>query len=108
LRLVFGLPYSASMPILHINVPTRLRPIAMPSLFSMRINMRAGKWMLQIQLVDPAHERQICGTDRARRVVRTGSANAEQLDLPDNRQGVGTINHFFYMNVPICARVSSI
>jgi hypothetical protein len=42
-----------------------------------------------VQLVDPVHERQICGTHRARRVVRTGSADADQLDLADNRQGVG-------------------
>jgi hypothetical protein len=60
--------------------------------------MRAGKRMLQVQLVDPAHERQICGTDRARRVVRTGSANADQLHLPGNGQGVGTINHFFALS----------
>jgi hypothetical protein len=56
--------------------------------------------MLQVQLVDAAHERQIRGTDRARRVVRTGSANADQLDLPGNRQGVGTINHFFALSRP--------
>ena len=62
--------------------------------------MRAGKRMFQVQLVDAAHERQIRGTDRARRVVRTGSTDADQLDLPGNRQGVGTINHFFALSRP--------
>jgi hypothetical protein len=56
--------------------------------------------MLQVQLVDAAHERQICGTDRARRVVRNGSADVHQLDLRDNRQGVGTIKHFFALSKP--------
>jgi hypothetical protein len=53
-----------------------------------------------VQLVDPAHERQICGTDRAWRVVRTGSAYPDRLDLPGTRQGVGTINHFFALSKP--------
>jgi hypothetical protein len=61
---------------------------------------RAGKRMLQVQLVDAAHERKIRGTQRARRVVRTGSADADQRDLPGNPQGVGTINHFFALSRP--------
>lgn len=61
---------------------------------------RAGKRMFLVQLVDAAHERQIRATDRARRVVLTGSADADQLDPLENWQKVGTINHFFALSRP--------
>jgi len=50
--------------------------------------------MFQVQLIDAAHERQVRAADRARLVVRTGSADADQPDLPGNRQGGGNNQSF--------------
>ena len=57
---MLGFLYSASMPMCSISVPTCLRPIVMafPSEHVAQ-HPAAGKWMLQVQLVDPAHQRQV-------------------------------------------------
>ena len=56
---VLGRRYSGSIPIRAISVATCLRP--MNALATQRIaqHARAHEWVLQMQRVDPTHDRQI-------------------------------------------------
>ena len=65
--LVWGLRYSASMPLRAIRVGTRLRPILWLSLRKqVAHHPGSGTRRGQMQLVDPAHQRQIRGGHRTR------------------------------------------
>ncbi len=50
------------------------------------MNIDGGKRILQVQLVDPPHQRQIRVADRPRQVVHATAADPERLGLPGDRQ----------------------
>src|SRR5487761_350239 len=53
-----------------------------------------------MQLVDPAHDRQIGGRHRARLVIQAATAQPQQLRLPDQRQLMAPVDHRFALNSP--------
>lgn len=49
--------------------------------------------VIQVQRINPAHERQIGVADRPRQVVHRTPAHAQQFGLPLDGQIVLTVNH---------------
>lgn len=65
---------------------------------------RPGKGMFQVQFINTTHEPQIglgCGL---RLVIDQGAGELEQLDLPDDRQIVGLVDHRFALASPMRQR----
>ena len=67
--------------------------------------MRAHEWVFQVQLVNAAHERQICGTDWLGQIIRAASTDAGQLGLMTNRKCVVYVYHRFALSssTEVCA-----
>ena len=86
--MVQGLRYTAVIPMRRMRLATRRRPMAWPSCRRKSRSIRApGKGILEMQLVNPAHQSQL-GISHGRRViVGRRASHAEQLALPDDRQG---------------------
>ena len=61
---------------------------------------RAHERVLQVQLVELAHQRQIGRADRLRQVVDRASADVEQLGLARDGQFVITVDHGFALSNP--------
>ena len=55
----------------------------------------AGERVVEVQLVDPAHEREIGGGRRPRQVVDAASADPERLRLAADAEAVGAVDHRF-------------
>ncbi len=55
----------------------------------------AGEGVLEVQLVDPAHEREIGVRHRPWQIVDAASADPERLCLAANAEPVGAVNHRF-------------
>jgi hypothetical protein len=53
-----------------------------------------------MQFIDPPHERQILGRDRARPVVDRAPADVENLRLTGNRKIVRLVDHRFAPSKP--------
>ena len=59
-----------------------------------------GKGILEMQLVNPPHQHQLCRRYRHRLVVRRRARHAEQLALPDDRQRMSSVDHRFALSKP--------
>jgi len=89
------------MPIRRISVATCRRPTSMPPPEQqIAQHPGAGERMLQVQLVDAAHQRQVGGADRLGVVVDGAAADGEQLGLPLDGQRVGAVDHRFALSSP--------
>ena len=60
----------------------------------------ARERIVQMQFVDAAHDRQICGRHRPRLVVDAAAADVQNLRLAGNRQSVRTVDHRFALSMP--------
>lgn len=60
----------------------------------------ARKGIVQMQLIDPAHQRQIGHGDRPWQVVNAAPAEAERRCLPGDWKVVLSINHRFALSNP--------
>ena len=60
----------------------------------------AGKRIVEVQFVDPAHQRQVRFAGFLRSVGRRLTRQRQDLALPSNRQVVRTVNHFFALSKP--------
>jgi hypothetical protein len=58
--------------------------------------MQLPKWKLQVQLVNPTHQRQIRFAGCLRPVVRRRARQRQNLALPGHRQIVGSVGHDNY------------
>jgi hypothetical protein len=61
---------------------------------------RTHERVFQVQLVNPAHQRQIGIADRSRQVVHTAPTDVQQLRLACDRQIVVTVDHRFALSNP--------
>ena len=59
-----------------------------------------GKGILEMQLVNPAHQGQLGISHGRRLIVGRRASHSEQLALPDNREGVGSVDHRFALSKP--------
>ncbi len=53
-----------------------------------------------MQLVDPPHEREVCGRHRSRQIVDAATADVQRFGLLGDRKIVVTINHRFALSKP--------
>lgn len=60
----------------------------------------AGKWILQMEFVNPPHQGQYRRRDRGRLVVGRRAGHPKELALPDNGQWVGSVDHRFALSKP--------
>lgn len=60
----------------------------------------SGERIVQMQLVDPAHQNQIGRRRRPRQVIDAATADAEQPGLAGNGKVVGPVDHRFPLNSP--------
>src|SRR5712691_10128317 len=60
----------------------------------------ARKRMFQMQLIDPAHDRQIGWRHRPRLIVEAAPAELQNLCLPPQRQGMRTVDHRLALSMP--------
>jgi len=60
----------------------------------------AREWMVEMQLIEPTHDCQICHRDRTRLVVNAAPADAQKIRLPSNRQLMRGIDHRFALGRP--------
>jgi len=75
-----------------IRVPMCLRPASKPPRGEAnRITGGAGKEVLEMQLVDPAHPRQVLRRDLAGRVVRARTGQPEEGALMRDREPLWSI-----------------
>src|SRR3954449_10564979 len=56
--------------------------------------------MLEVQLVNPPHDRQLGRRHRPRLVVHAAAAQPQQLRLPHQRQRVSAVDHRFALSCP--------
>src|SRR5215218_2471335 len=56
--------------------------------------------MLEVQLVNPPHDRKLRGRHRPRLVVHAAAAQPQQLRLPHQRQRVSAVDHRFALSCP--------
>ena len=61
---------------------------------------RAGERELQMQPVEPSHDREVGFRHRARQVIDTATADAQNLCLLGDRQIVLTVDHRFALSKP--------
>src|SRR5207253_10130460 len=61
---------------------------------------RAREGKLQMQLVDPPHQRKVCGGHRARQVVGATTADVQRLGLLGDRKVMVTVDHRFALSKP--------
>src|SRR6185503_20135711 len=60
----------------------------------------AGEWIIEMQFVDPTHDRQLGGRHRSRPVIDGAPAELEQLRLTLQRNVMVPIDHRFAPNRP--------
>src|SRR5208282_5352289 len=60
----------------------------------------AHEGMLQVQFVNPAHQRQISRTDGSGQVVHRASADIQQLGLTGDTEVVVSVDHGFALSNP--------
>ena len=60
----------------------------------------AGERVVEMQLVDPPHHRQIGRRHRARPVIEAAPAELQNLGLPGQRKLVLTVDHRFALSMP--------
>ena len=61
---------------------------------------RTHEGMLQVQLINPAHERQIGCADRTGQVIDRTPTDVEQFGLTCNAEVVISVNHGFALSNP--------
>jgi hypothetical protein len=61
---------------------------------------RTGERKLQMQFVDPPHNRKIARRDRPRQVIDAATTDVQRFRLLANRQIVRTVDHRFALNRP--------
>jgi hypothetical protein len=61
---------------------------------------RAGEGKLQMQPVEPSHDREVGVRHRPRQVVDAATADVQSFRLLANRQIVRTVNHRFALSNP--------
>src|SRR3954451_17006041 len=88
------------MPIRRIIVATNSRPIITPSAQQVAQHPAARKRVVQVQRVDPTHDRKLGRRNRPRLIVESAPAQPDQLRLPPQRKIVATLNHRFALSNP--------
>lgn len=58
------------------------------------------EWMLQMQLINAAHECQIGGVDRFGPIIDAAAADANQLGLPFDRKSMFAVDYRFALSNP--------
>ena len=65
------------------------------------------KRMLQMQLINTAHQIQIISTDGTGLVIHAAATDSDQLCLTFERKCMGTVNHRFALSNPTLVSASS-
>src|ERR1700733_7045653 len=60
----------------------------------------AGERVIQVQLIDPPHDRQISGRHRTGIVIQAATADPQHLGLSAQRQSVPAVDHRFALSKP--------
>ena len=99
----------AAIPMRFIGVATWRRPTQTPSRASRSRSIRLPapfgklKRVIEMQLVDPAHDRKVLGRNRPRLVIDGAAADVRRLRLPGEGEIAIAVDRRFALNMPALA-----